>query len=158
MIVEDGWQWLDVATEPVADIALPETDLIVPWAYWSEYRDRFIGWGCQLGVCINSDVDIHEIAEDIVALDLIALHFPVFADGRPYSNARLLRERYDFKGELRATGDILRDQLFFMHRCGFNAFQLREGKDLEDALQAFSELSVKYQTAADGVEPAYRYR
>lgn len=90
--------------------------------------------------------------------ELIALDFPAFKDGRCYSHARLLRERYDYQGELRAVGDVLRDQLFFMKRCGIDSFQLRSDKDMEDALNAFNDFSVKYQTAADGAPPIYDVR
>jgi len=164
-IVEDTWQRI---TEITADTDLPTVDvlggdvpganIIVPFAYWLENRDALSNRDGMLGVCIDGDVDIQEVVKDIEHFDLIALDFPAFADGRCYSHARLLRDRYNFKGELRAVGDILRDQLFYMQRCGINSFQLREDKDMQDALNAFTELSVKYQTAADGAEPVYKYR
>lgn len=151
-IVEDHWQRF---TGNAGDV-LPEGDLIVPLAYWLEHKPALASRA--VGVCIASDVDIYEVAEDIVGLELIALDFPLFSDGRHYSNARLLRERYDFKGELRALGNVLRDQLLFMQRCGIDSFQLQEGKDLKDALNAFSELSMRYQTATDAVDPVYKKR
>jgi len=164
-IVEDGWQRI---TEIAADESLPKSDVpggdvpggdvIVPFAYWLENREALSNRDGMLGVCIDGDDDIQEVAKDIEHFDLIALDFPAFADGRSYSHARLLRDRYKFEGELRAVGDVLRDQLFFMQRCGINSFQLREDKDMQDALNAFTELSVKYQTAADGAEPIYKYR
>ncbi len=160
VIVEDSWERL-VEITPDASLpagGVPGGDIIIPFAYWLEHKDALFNREGKLGVCISGDDDTQEVAKDIEHFDLIALDFPAFTDGRSYSHARLLRERYNFKGELRAVGDILRDQLFFMHRCGINSFQLREGKDLEDALNAFNELSVKYQTAADGVEPVYKYR
>ena len=89
---------------------------------------------------------------------MLALEFPNFKDGRSYSHARLLRERFGFRGELRAVGDVLRDQLFFMQRCGIDAFQVREDKDAEDALRGLSGFTVKYQTAADGLPPIYKTR
>lgn len=153
-IVDDHWQWL----AEDADTPLPDGDLIVPLSYWLDHKHTLSNRDGQLGVCIHSDVDIHAVAKDIISLALIALDFPVFVDGRPYSNARLLRERYGFKGELRAVGNVLRDQLLFMQRCSIDSFQLQEGKDLEDALKAFTELSVRYQSAADGVEPVYKNR
>jgi uncharacterized protein (DUF934 family) len=75
----------------------------------------------------------------------IEVNFPKFGDGRGYSIARLLRERYGYKGELRAVGQITRDHLFFMESCGFDAFQLRDGEDAEDALAAFEDFSDSYQ-------------
>ena len=155
VIVKDSWERL-VEIKP--NTSLPTGDVIIPFAYWLEHKDALFDREGKLGVCINGDDDIQEVAKDIEYFDLVALDFPAFTDGRSYSHARLLRERYNFKGEIRAVGDVLRDQLFFMHRCGINSFQLGEGKDLEDALNAFTELSVKYQTAADGAEPVYKYR
>lgn len=159
-IVEDHWQWLETSDTENADFALPSCDIIISFTDWranQQYCSEHVG--C-LGVCINSDDEIHEpaLAESLVKLKLIALNFPVLSDGRPYSHARFLRDRYNFAGELRAVGDVLRDQLFFMQRCGINAFALREDKDLTDALAAFSELTVKYQTAADHAIPVYKNR
>lgn len=107
-----------------------------------------------IGVRIASDEAFEPIIADVGALDIIALDFPKFADGRSYSKARLLRERYGFKGELRATGDILRDQLFYLSRCGFDSFELAQG-DIRDALNGFNDFSITYQTAADGTLPVY---
>jgi len=88
----------------------------------------------------------------------VAVHFPQFADGRGYSLGRLLRERYGWRGELRAIGDVLRDQLFYLTRCGFDAFDLREDQDLQAALSAFDDFSESYQTAVDQRQPLFRRR
>lgn len=154
-IIEDSWQRL---TEIAADASLPDGDIIVPLAYWQQNKQSLLARAGKLGVCIDGDDETQDVAKDSQHFDLIALDFPVFKDGRSYSHARLLRDRYGFKGELRAVGDVLRDQLFYMQRCGIDSFQLRADKDPEDALKAFTELSVKYQTAADGAEPIYTYR
>ncbi len=154
-IIEDNWQHL---IEIAADTSIPTGDVIVPFIYWLEHKETLSNRDGMLGVCINGDNDTEEVAKDIKHFDLIALDFPALTDGRSYSHARLLRDRYNFKGELRAVGDVLRDQLLFMQRCGINSFQLREDKDIQDALNAFSELPVKYQAAADGVKPLYKYR
>jgi uncharacterized protein (DUF934 family) len=87
---------------------------------------------------------------------VIALEFDQFKDGRSYSLARLLRERYKFNGQIRAVGDVLHDQLFYMRRCGVDAFELRPDRSAEDALRAFKEFSVTYQAAADDTRPLYR--
>ena len=79
-------------------------------------------------------------------------------DGRAFSYARILRERYGFKGELRATGKVIQDQLFFMHRCGFDSFELSDGEDIEKSIAALSSFSVAYQPAADDIAPAYKTR
>lgn len=154
-IIEDEWQRLkeiDVVDE------LPEGKVIMPFTYWQANRDRLIAQNKKYAVCINGDVETEEVVKDMEHFELIALDFPVFTDGRSYSHARLLRERYGYTGELRAVGDVLRDQLFFMQRCGIDSYQVREDKNIEDALNAFTELSVKYQTAADRVQPVYKLR
>ena len=87
---------------------------------------------------------------------LLAVEFPKFTDGRGYSIARILRDRYGYTGELRAVGDVLHDQLLFMARCGFDAFELKAGKDIDGALAAFDAFSVYYQGAADEPEPLWR--
>ncbi|MBU2038989.1 MAG: DUF934 domain-containing protein, partial [Gammaproteobacteria bacterium] len=83
---------------------------------------------------------------------------PKFSDGRGYSTARLLRERHGFKGELRSVGDVLIDQLFFMNRCGFNSFALRDDQDLNDALAAFATFTVCYQNDVNDQRPLFRRR
>jgi uncharacterized protein (DUF934 family) len=110
-----------------------------------------------LGVRVPSDT----LAAGIPAIErlaLIAIEFPRFTDGRGYSVARQLRQRHGFAGELRAVGWVLRDQLFYMERCGFDAYELKPGKPLDSALEAFGEFSVTYQAAADDPRPMYRRR
>ena len=89
---------------------------------------------------------------------VIAVNFPKFSDGRGYSIGRLLRERYGYKGELRAIGEVARDHLHAMEQCGFNAFQLREGEDPQEALAAFGDFSDSYQATAARPEPLFRRR
>ena len=86
------------------------------------------------------------------------MNFPKFTDGRGYTTARLLRERYAYLGEIRAIGDVLRDQLQNLRRCGFDAFAVREGRDLEDALRGFADFSEHYQTAVTEPQPLFRRR
>ena len=86
------------------------------------------------------------------------MNFPKFGDGRGYSIARLLRERYGFKGELRATGDVLHDHLFFMEQCGFDAFALREDQNPQEALSVFDTFSDGYQTSVLRPVPLFRRR
>ena len=89
---------------------------------------------------------------------VIAVNFPKFSDGRGYSIGRLLRERYGYKGELRAVGEVARDHLHAMEQCGFNAFQMREGEDPQEALAAFGDFSDSYQATAARPEPLFRRR
>lgn len=152
-VVTDRW-------ERIADPALPlpAGDLILPFAFWQAHRDALTGRAGKIAVCLNGDDDLEAVAEFLPLFEMIALEFPNFKDGRSYSHARLLRERFGFRGELRAVGDVLRDQLFFMRRCGIDAFQVREDKDAEDALKGLSGFTVKYQTAADKEPPIYKTR
>lgn len=151
-IVEDGWQ-------AVADDAeLPAGSVIISLARWRQERVALLERGEPVGVRLPNTANVADLAADLPALALVALEFPKFADGRAYSQARLLRERYGYAGEIRATGDVLRDQLFFMTRSGFDAFELRADRNLEDALEAFSDFSESYQPAADQPLPLYRRR
>ena len=137
---------------------MPPGEVIFPFAYWQANREKLIATNKKYAVCINGTHEVEEVAGDLEHFALIALEFPVFKDGRCYSHARLLRERYGYQGELRAVGDVLRDQLFFMERCGIDSFEVRADKNIADALKAFTEFSVKYQTAADRAAPIYKLR
>lgn len=149
-VITDSWERLDAPALP-----LPVGDLILPFAFWQAHRDALAGRAGKIAVCLNGDDALEDFADFLPLFEMIALEFPNFKDGRSYSHARLLRERFGFRGELRAVGDVLRDQLFFMGRCGIDAFQVREDKDAEDALKGLSGFTVKYQTAADEAPPIY---
>lgn len=111
-----------------------------------------------VGVLLQSDQHPEIIADDLDQIALVALAFPTFRDGRAYSCARLLRERYGFTGELRAVGDVLLEQLHFMQRCGFDAFDIDSENPARDYATAQSDFSVWYQPAADGRPWAARQR
>jgi uncharacterized protein (DUF934 family) len=149
-LVTDPWHSL------ADDEAVPnDRPVIVSWKRFQAERAAWAGRGQPLGVRVPSDVPADAIAAELPHLALVALEFPKFADGRAFSTARLLRERCGFKGELRAVGEVLRDQLLFMARCGFDAFEIAEAC-AADALPAFREITVAYQPAADGALPAFR--
>ena len=154
-VLEDNWQWLGKIEE---NQVIPDGDVILPYRYWKENRAALTDRTGNIAVCINGDDGIADIAAFIDQFSLIALEFPAFKDGRCYSHARLLRDRYHFKGDLRALGDVLRDQLFFMKRCGISSFAIRKDKDIEDALNALKDFTITYQTAADGAPPVYKIR
>jgi uncharacterized protein (DUF934 family) len=111
-----------------------------------------------LGVLWPNDRRVAELAPFIDRLSLIALVFPKFKDGRAYSQARLLRERYGFRGELRATGEVLRDQFQFLLRSGFDAFEVKKSADAAVFAEAAARFSVFYQPSADGRLPVLRRR
>jgi len=97
-------------------------------------------------------------ADRVAGLRVVAVNFPKYGDGRGYSIGRLLRERHGYKGELRAVGEVARDHLQLMAECGFDAFQLREGEDVQDALAAFDDFSDAYQATAAQPLPLFRRR
>ncbi len=144
-VAEDPWLRLEDGAQPDGD-----RPLIVGLERWQSERESLIGRNAPLGLWLRSDQSPAEVVGDLARFDVIALEFPKFNDGRAFSYARLLRERYGYRGEVRAVGEVLQDQLLFMHRCGFNAFVI----DAEDALQrwleAVGEVSVWYQPTADG--------
>lgn len=135
---------------------LPEGDVYVPLEQWAPARDALLKRNCRLGVFLKNTENPTALLNDLDRLDLIVLDFPKMADGRAFTQARLLRDRYGFKGEIRATGDVLRDQIFYMKRCGFNAFELRGDQDAEKALRALGEMTVTYQPATDEELPIWK--
>ena len=152
-IVADRWTLFREAPRDLA----PDCAAIVPLAWWSEQRSALLARG-EVGVWLAPDADPQALAADIGSLPLIAVDFPQFTDGRGYSIARLLRERYGFAGELRAIGEVLRDQLFYLRQCGFNAFAVRSERNLEDALRGLRDFSDSYQATAATPLPLFRRR
>ena len=147
-IVDDAW--IHVGDEE----ALPARgDVILGHDRWLTEREGLRDYPGRIGVCIRGDTPLDEVIPELDNLALIALEFPAFKDGRCYSHARVLRMRYGFEGELRAVGDVLRDQLAYMARVGINAYELRSDRSMEDALNAFSEFSVHYQLNPFGPTP-----
>lgn len=142
-IVPDPW----IAVSD--DATLPgRAPVIVSAARWRADRGGLCERTAPLGVRLASDVAPDVIAEDIDRFAVIALEFPAFTDGRPYSHARLLRERHGYCGELRAIGHVLRDQFLFLHRCGFDAFEVADERAAAEWQDAIAEISVRYQPAA----------
>ena len=132
--------------------------VIVSFDQWKAHRDELLKRGTELGIRLHSDQAPELIAEDLAHFAVVALEFPKFRDGRSYSYARLLRERYGFKGELRAVGEVLLEQLFFMLRVGFDAFDIQSADPLKDYRTALADFSVWYQPTADGRKTAMQLR
>jgi uncharacterized protein (DUF934 family) len=141
-IVIDEWRYVAEAAD---DAAAP---IIVTLSQWQLEPDTWLARGSRLGIVLSPAHQVEQIASDLGCFALIAAEFPGPAEGRGYTQARQLRDRWDFKGELRATGFVRRDQLFFMARCGFNSFELQES-DIEDAYTAFSTFTAAYQPSND---------
>ncbi|MES2353084.1 MAG: DUF934 domain-containing protein [Pseudomonadota bacterium] len=157
-IVEDQWLTIKLGAEGASPEIPVAGNIIVPLKLWLAKKAELQQRQGQTGVWLDSNEEPAPLADDLPNLPLIAINFPQFADGRGYSIARLLRERFGFKGEMRAIGDVLRDQIFYMHRCGFNAFEVRADKSIEDALTAFNDFSDGYQTSVDQPVPYFRRR
>lgn len=159
----DDWTVLRLADgDDPATVALPPGRVFVPLAVWRARRDALhaLADAGVLGVWLAGNDDPAELAGDLLTLQQVAVDFPKFADGRGYSIARLLRTRYGYGGELRAIGEVLRDQFFYLARCGFDALQPPAGKygtaQLEAALASLKDFSEPYQGAADRAEPLFR--
>ncbi len=150
------------ATEQaIAALEIPADKTLVPLAAWlarkAELEARVAAG--TLGVWIDSHELVETLAaslDDLNRFPLIAINFPRFADGRGYSNATLLRTRFGYRGEMRAIGDVLQDQLFYMKRVGFDSFAVRADKNIDDALRGLRDFSVTYQTSVDQPLPIYR--
>lgn len=152
-IVGDEWLFAGDAA------ALPERgDVVVPLTLWKAEREALLRHDGRLGVLLAPADEPAEIAADLPRLALVAVDFPQAADGRGYSTARLLRERHGYTGELRAVGQVGRDQLHFLARVGFDAFALRAGEDATEALTAFDDFSEAYQASVERVQPLFRRR
>ncbi|GAB3243841.1 DUF934 domain-containing protein [Chitinimonas naiadis] len=150
-IVDDSWQWLDGSEVPAVG------PVIVPLKVWLAQRAALLARG-EVGVWIAPDEEVEQLAADVARLPLIAVDFPVFTDGRGFSTGRLLRERYGFKGQLRAVGDVFKDTLLFLQRCGFNAYAVRADKDIVEAAKGLDDFSEFYQAAVDQPQPLFRRR
>lgn len=123
--------------------------VIVPFARFQAEHDQWMASTAILGVRLAPSDDVTALQGDLARIALVALEFGGMNEGRGYSQAQLLRKRYGFKGEIRAVGKTQRDQLFYMARCGFDAFEFPEGTDLNLALTAFNDYSVAYQSSTD---------
>ena len=152
-----------IVADPYIDVTTAETlppagPVVVTLAQWQTLRDSLLARATPLGIRLHSDQSPELIADDVQHFALVALEFPKFRDGRAYSYARILRERYGFKGELRAVGDVLMEQLFFMLRTGFDAFELAGTDPLAQYRTALADFSVWYQPTGDGRPTAMQLR
>jgi uncharacterized protein (DUF934 family) len=165
-VTEDAWKLVTLAAwETPETAALPPGPLLVPAAVWNARRAELIRrsheHGEELGVWLAPEEGpetLLGLGGDLNDLSVIAVNFAKRGEGRGYSTGHLLRTRHDYQGELRAVGEIGRDQLFYLARVGFDAFQLREDEDHEEALAGFDIFPEVYQGAADEAQPLFRRR
>ena len=138
-IVDDSWSYVDDEAE------LKEGDISVSLARWKKDQQLLLKTTGKIGVRIGPADSVEDIAADLKDIQLIELDFPAFADGRIFSHAWLLRGRYNYQGEIRATGHFMRDQVFYLSRVGVNAFSLEKTEDLPVALSTLHDFTVNYQ-------------
>ena len=157
-IAADSWQLLEPGPGGTAPAVPAAGEVIVPLALWRARRDELLSRPPELGLRLESGDAVEALVEDLEHFALIAINFRGFGDGRGFSTARLLRERYGYAGELRAIGELVTDQLPFLERCGFDTFALPDGKDPDEALRAFNDFSETYQTSVTQPQPLFRRR
>jgi uncharacterized protein (DUF934 family) len=146
-VIQDDWTVLRLQESDTAEnVAIPSGKVILPLQVWQAQRSAFSG----------RNERPEALKDDIAAIPVIAVDFPKFADGRGYSIAYNLRARLGYQGELRAIGDVLRDQLFYMQRVGFNAFATRPDRNIRDALKGLTDFSEAYQASWDQKSPLFR--
>ncbi|CAG9933750.1 DUF934 domain-containing protein [Candidatus Nitrotoga arctica] len=155
-VVSDDWTILRLSENETPElVTVPAGKIIVPLKVWQAQRATLQN-RAELGVWLASNERPEELKGEVEKFDVIAVDFPKFADGRGYSIAYNLRARLGYVGELRAIGDVLRDQMFYMQRVGFNAFAPRPDKNIHDALKGLTDFSETYQTSLDQKLPLFR--
>ena len=154
-VIEDRWMLLrDAASLVDVPTAGPA---IVPLALWLAQRNALRTRG-EVGVWLAPNANPDVLVDDLSILPLIAIDFPKFGDGRGYSIARLLRDRHGYRAELRAIGDVLRDQIYAMAECGFDAFSVRADRDPADALLGLRDFTGLYTATTRHPQPWFRRR
>ncbi len=152
-----------VTDDPYTDASSLDTvpaagAVIVSLEQWQREREALLARRVPLGIRLRSEQSPLAIAADLAHLAVIALEFPKFRDGRAYSHARVLRERLGYRGEIRAVGEVLQEQLHYMARCGFDAFEIRDEDPVRAWQTAASDHSVWYQRTGDGRRAAPELR
>lgn len=145
----------DAFTHVADDQDVASGDVIISLSRFQADGDRLLHEGRKVGVRLTSEEAVEALTYDLPRIAVVALEFPKYRDGRHYTNARLLRERFAFTGEVRAVGDVLREQAGFMVRCGFDAFEPADGASSQEWDAAARRYRHVYQRAADTRIPAY---
>ena len=158
-LIKDGQPATDAFVYVADGEALPpEGPIIIGLARWQEERGLIEPRNTPIGLRLKPSDAVEQIAGDLDRIAVVALEFPKFNDGRAMSQARLLRERHGYRGEIRATGKVLRDLLLFMHRCGFDAFEVADTVTADIVAKSLAEFDVFYQPAADGSQSVIQRR
>ena len=157
-LAADPWLRLDAAVDGAQPAIPAEGDVIVSLAVWQAQREALLARAGRIGIRVDGHEEPSSFVDDLPHFGVVAVYFKTFGDGRGFSLGRLLRERYGYRGELRAIGDIFRDQLHFLAGCGFDAFELREGESALEALAGFRVFSEAYQSSTERPLPLFRRR
>lgn len=153
-VVDDNWILAEDNLE-----SLPSSgNVLLSTSQWQQLASELDQQQARVGVWLEGNEEIPDFIESLLQLPIIAIKFAKFVDGRGYSLARLLRERYHYSGELRAIGDIIRDQLYLLKHSGFNAFQPSQDIDLEQAAASLTDFSENYQSTNAQPIPLFRRR
>lgn len=156
MVVADDWRVLRLADgETAKTVDIEQRKIIVPLQVWRERHDS-LHRRADVGVWLACDESLQDLIGNLGHFAVIAIDFRVFTDGRGYSLAFNLRARLGYRGELRAIGDVLRDQLFYLQRVGFDAFAPRQDRNINDALRGLSDFSERYQASWDTRLPLFK--
>jgi uncharacterized protein (DUF934 family) len=157
-IIKDGSiiknDWLIVND---TETTLPDGNLLVSLDVWETNKEALLTRPA-IGLWLKNDQCVSAVTESLNTFSVIAIDFPNFMDGRGFSIARLLRDRFNYQGEIRATGGVIRDQLCYLTRSGFNAFDMDESIDLEASLASITDFTEAYQTDANQKTPLFRRR
>ena len=140
-IVNDDWIYID-------DGALMPGNITVSLQRWQADKEQLMQHSGKLGIRLTAEDPLEDIATDLSRFNLVEIYFKVFTDGRSFSQARLLRNRYHFAGEIRAVGHFMRDQIYYLHRVGVNSFKLDDDNELQGALSCIKDFSVNYQISS----------
>lgn len=155
-VTEDNWAFAADKSE-LDKLGQNSDGIFLDYELWLEVKDS-LNPDQRWGVTLSPDLDPNCLEGELQKLSAIAVNFSTFMDGRGFSQARELREKYQYSGELRAIGDFIRDQLFFLKRCGVNAFQFSNKQDLNEALTSLGDFSEAYQASATDPVPLFRRR
>ena len=157
-VIDNPWTVMKASTGPDILQAVAGKNFIVPLQFWKLYKEELDEYDGNIAIWLDSDENPEQITGGVDSLALIALNFPVFSDGRSYTNARELRQKHAFNGEVRAIGDVLRDQLYYMSQCGFDTFEIRHDQETELCLAAFKDFETGYQSTLTQPTPLFRRR
>jgi uncharacterized protein (DUF934 family) len=157
-LVKDYWTLVEVDTDLATVLSSQADHLLLPANFWLQHKSELAGVNAKIGLWFDSSQNPAEFDETFEKFPLIALAFPQFKDGRAYSYAAIVRKQLNYSGEIRAIGDVLRDQLTYMLRCGFNSFLLADDADVETCLNGFHDFSENYQSTVSNPTPLFRRR